>query len=119
MNNLERCLLAILDMVGVAQARPVFIENVSTISNPNPAVLDELSHFRSPWMAITPWSARITRINPIHNNPGSTRPRSCNAAAARAWTLVRQLQETAVNYGIPRNFLSVAMNRSRRIAAAT
>jgi hypothetical protein len=108
MNNLPRCLLAFVAMLGVAQARPVFVENVSTIPNPNPAVWRDFAMAVAVdgdyavvgaeyWDQSNPQQARLHQTAFLYRRSGA------------AWSLVRQLEETVVDCCVSRNLLSVAM----------
>lgn len=111
MNFRSRRLPALLGMLVItlemAQARPVVIENVSTISNPNPALWTEFPMSvavdgdsaivtAQRWTYPTPELGRVHQTAFLYKRGGS------------GWTLVRQLEETVVDGGT-QNALSVAM----------
>ncbi len=104
-----RCLPVLLGMLGIAHARPVVVENVSTIRNPNPALWTEFpvsvaidrDHAivtAQRWEYPTPEQGRVHQTGFLYKRIGS------------AWTLVRQLEETVVDGGT-QNSLAVAMNQ--------
>ena len=106
MNLVTRC-LALLGMLGLAHARPVFVDNVSIISNPNPAV----------WEFFPASVALDTNFALVGAEywDRSTVPSQLHQTAflyqrsGGGWTLVRQLEETVVPCCGPRNSLNVAM----------
>ena len=95
-------------MLGVALARPVFVENVSTIPNPNPAVWENFA-----WgVAVDGDYALVGAEYWDRSNPQQSRLHQTAFLYRRSgvgWSLVRQLEETVVDCCIPRNGLSVAM----------
>ena len=108
MNIFSRCLLAWVGMLGVAQARPVFVENVSTIPNPNPAVWQSFPA----GVAVDGGYALVGAGYLDQSNPQQARVHQTAFLYRRSgvgWSLVRQLEETVVDCCVPRNALSVAM----------
>ena len=108
MNIFSRCLLAWVGMLGVAQARPVFVENVSTIPNPNPAVWQSFPA----GVAVDGGYALVGAGYLDQSNPQQARVHQTAFLYRRSgagWSLVRQLEETVVDCCIALNMLSVAM----------
>jgi hypothetical protein len=109
MNLATRCLPALLGMLSLAHARPVVIENVSTIKNPNPALWTEFPVS----VAIDRDHAIVTAQRWEYPNPEQGRVHQTGFLYKRSgagWVLVRQLEETVVNGGT-QNSLGVAMNQ--------
>jgi len=109
MKILSRCLLAWVVMLAVAHARPVFVENVSTISNPNPALFEDFPMS----VAVDGDYAVVGAEYWDRSNPQLSRMHQTAFLYQRSgtgWALVRQLEETVVDCCIPRNMLRVAMN---------
>lgn len=104
-----RCLPALLGMLGIAHARPVVVENVSTIRNPNPALWTEFPVS----VAIDRDHAIVTAQRWEYPNPEQGRVHQTGFLYRRTgtgWALVRQLKETVVDGG-SQNSLAVAMNQ--------
>ncbi len=109
MKILTRCWLAMFGTVALAHGRPVFIENVSTITNPNPALWTDFPR----GVAVDGDYALVGAERSDLSNPQQSQIRQTAFLYQRSgsgWVLVRQLEETAYNYGIPRNWMTVAMN---------
>jgi len=108
MNIVSRCLLAWVGMLGVAQARPVFVENVSTIPNPNPAVWQSFPA----GVAVDGDYALVGAGYLDQSNPQQARVHQTAFLYRRSgvgWSLVRQLEETVVDCCLAINTLNVAM----------
>jgi hypothetical protein len=118
MKILTRCWLVMLGTVGLADARPAFIENVSTITNPNPAVWTDFPR----GVAVDGDFALVGAERTDSSNPAQSQIRQTAFLYRRngtAWELAGQLAETAYNYGVPRNWMSVAMNEGVAVVNTT
>ncbi len=111
MKVFSRRLPALLVMLafgsGAAHARPVIIENVSTIKNPNPALWTEFPLS----VAVDGDSAMVTAQRWTYPTPDLGQVHQTAFLYQRSgsgWSLVRQLAETVVDGGT-QNSLSVAM----------
>ena len=83
-------------MLGMAQARPVFVENVSTIQNPNPAVWQNFPVA----VAVDGDYALVSAEYRDQSNPQQARVHQTAFLYRRSgvgWSLVRQLEETVVD----------------------
>lgn len=108
MKILTRCVLAMLGAIGLAHGRPVFIENTSTITNPNPAVWTTFPA----GVAVDGTYALIGAEGRDASDPQQPMLRQTAFLYQRSgsgWALVRQLEETRLPY-VPRNVMNVAMN---------
>jgi hypothetical protein len=118
MKILTRCLLALLAVPGLALARPVFVENVSTITNPNPALWTEFPRN----VAVAGDYALVGAEYWDQSNPQLPQVHQTAFLYQRngtGWNLVRQLDETVVNGGIPRNWTNVAMDGQVAVVSTT
>jgi hypothetical protein len=118
MKTLIRCVLALLGTAGLAHARPVYIENVSTITNPNPglwtgfpmdvAVSGDYAIVGAEyWEHVTPEFARLHQTAFLYRRSGN------------GWALERQLAETVVDQKTPRHWLTVDMSSAVAVVATT
>ncbi|HUR21676.1 MAG TPA: hypothetical protein VMZ90_12750, partial [Vicinamibacterales bacterium] len=118
MKILLYCLWAMLGSLTAANARPVYIENVSTIVNPNPTVWTSFPA----GMAHNGSYALIGAGYLDYSDPSNAKVHQTAflyRRSGKGWTLVRQLAETVTNGDARWNRTNVAMDSRVAVVSTT
>jgi hypothetical protein len=118
MKTVACCVLALLGAVGVVHARPVFIENVSTITNPDPVAWPGFGA----GVAVHGDYALIGAQRADYSDPQTPTLHETAFLFQRSgsgWALVRQLEERVVAHAPGRHHLTVAMSATVAVVSTT